>query len=253
MGEDVVVVDNSTGRDSISALPETYLEALSAIQEQAFIEAGLEDPDYYSEAFTLKHRLSFFKTGLFAGLEDCILTLIGMVLYVLGKIQAVPVFGYSRGTFDFALAFVIVTFPYIATLILTIRTFTHISGTISKKMAFWLVCGFTEGSVLTTALLFAFCYAVATEWKNQIYLHLLHLEKSISFLKGISFLKETSFLKGAELFLQKVESFFWYDLTTALVRGSWDELKLSAFVSAILFFVFFVRSLWLKKKQHLLP
>jgi|GEM_PF-2326540 len=233
MGEDVVVIDNSTGRDSISALPETYLEALSAIQEQAFIEAGLEDPDYYSEAFTLKHRLSFFKTGLFAGLGDCILTLIGIVLYVLGKMQAVPVFGYSRGTFDFALAFAIVTFPYIATLVLTIRTFAHISGTISKKMAFWLVCGFAEGSVLTTALLFALCYAVATEWKNQIYLYLLNLADAVPFLKG-------------------VESFFWYNLTPALVRGSWDELKLSASVSAVLFLAFFARSLWLKKKKHFL-
>jgi len=233
MAEDVVVIENNLPKDSISALPETYLEALSAIQEQAFIEAGLEDPDYYSEAFTLKHRLSFFRVGLFAGLGDCILTLIGMVLYVLGKMGAVPVFGYDRGIFDLALAFIIATFPYSATLLLTIRTFAHISGTISKKMAFWLAVGFAEGSVLSTALLFELCYAVATEWKNQVYLYLLSLGEAVSFFKG-------------------VESFFWYNLTPALVSGSWDELKLSASVSAVLFLAFFARSLWLKKKKHFL-
>ena len=58
MAEDVVVLQEHK-KDSISSLPRTYLEALSAIQEQSFVEAGLDDPEEYSQAFTFKHRLAF--------------------------------------------------------------------------------------------------------------------------------------------------------------------------------------------------
>ena len=234
MAEDVVVIDSGAGsRDTVSALPETYLEALSAIQEQAFIEAGLDDPDYYAEAFTLKHRLSFFKVGVFTGLGDCLLTLIGMVLYVMGRMGAVPVFGYQTSFFDLFLAFTIVTFPYSATLLLTIRTFAHITGTISRKMGFYLALGFAEGSVLSTALIFALCWAVSGEWKNYIYLYLERLGCTIWFMKG-------------------VERFFWYDLSPALTRGSWDELKLAFIVSLLLFAAYLARCFWLRRERKIL-
>ena len=232
MGEDVVVIDSTPSRDTISALPETYLEALSAIQEQSFIEAGLDDPDHYAEAFTLKHRLSFFKVGVFTGLGDCILTLLGMVLYVLGKMEIVPVFGYSRTFFDFALAFAIVTFPYTATLFLTIRTFAHMSGTISRKMGFYLVLGFAEGSVLSTALIFSLCYAVSGEWSRKIFLYLKELGSHVWFLSGL-------------------DDFFW-KIRPALVRGSWDELKLSALVSGLLFMSYLARKFWIRKEKNIL-
>ena len=229
MSEDVVVIEGQSG-DGISALPRAYLEALSAIQEQAFIEVGLDDPDYYAEAFTLKHRLTFFKVGLFAGLGDCILTLIGMVLYVLGRMKALPVFGYERSGIDYALSFIIVTFPYTATLLITIRTFAHISGTISRKMAFYLSLGFAEGSVMTTALIFALCYAVATDWRELVYMYLYECERVFPLLYGTS-------------------EFFWRNVRPALIRGSWDELKMSALVSALIMLSYVARVFWLKKEK----
>ena len=232
MSEDVVVIEGQASRDGISALPETYLEALSAIQEQAFIEAGLDDPDYYAEAFTLKHRLSFFKVGLFAGLGDCVLTLIGMVLYVLGTMKALPVFGYRRNSFDYMLSFLIVTFPYSATLFLTIRTFAHISGTISRKMAFYLSLGFMEGSVMTTALIFALCYSIATDWGNTVYMYLYECEKTLPFVCGIS-------------------GFFWRNIRPALIKGSWDELKISTLVSALIMLSYVARLFWLRKEEKM--
>jgi len=232
MSEDVVVIEGQASRDSISALPETYLEALSAIQEQAFIEAGLDDPDYYAEAFTLKHRLSFFKVGLFAGLGDCVLTLIGMVLYVLGRMKAVPVFGYERSTCDYLLSFVIVTFPYSATLFLTIRTFAHISGTISRKMAFYLSLGFTEGAVMTTALIFALCYAIATDWKQLVYTYLWECEKVSPLLTGMS-------------------AYFWTYLRPALISGAWDDLKMGLLVSCLMLLSYVARVFWLRKEEKM--
>ena len=233
MQEDVIVIGGGPQRDTVSALPETYLEALSAIQEQAFIEAGLDDPEYYSEAFTLKHRLSFFKVGLFTGLSDCLLTLFGMVLFTLGRMKACPVFGYRYTQFDYVLSFLIVTFPYLATLLLTVRTFSHMSGTISRKMGFYLVLGFSEGSVFSTALVFALCWAAAGEYKLRTYLFLKKLSESIWFIKGI-------------------EEYFWRALAPAMIKASWDELKMAACVSAILFTAYIARKIWLTRERNIL-
>jgi len=231
MPEDLIVIDGTSQRDTISALPENYLEALSAIQEQSFVEAGLDDPDLYGEAFTLKHRLSFFKTGLFAGLGDCLLTIVGMILYVLGKMGAVPIFGYERRTADLVLAFAIVTFPYAASLILAIRTLAHVSGTISKKMMFWLIVGFTEGSLSGSALSFAACYGAASEWNTQIYLYLLKLEDIFPLFRGTA-------------------DFFWYHMRAAMVSAAWDELKLSLLISSILFFAFLAKASLLHREKN---
>ena len=104
--------------DGISALLNACFEALSAIQKQTFMELRLDDPDYYySEAFTLKHRLilflTFLKVGLFEELGTCLLTLIGVVLHVLGTMNAVPVFGYEITAFSHVLFFIIVTLEFL--------------------------------------------------------------------------------------------------------------------------------------------
>jgi len=230
--EDVVVVSSPGDGDGISSLPGTYLEALSAIQEQSFVEAGLEDPDHYAEAFTLKHRVSFFKTGLFAGIGDSLLTVFGMVLYTLGKMQAIEVFGNKpAGTVDLVLAFLVAAFPYIATVLLTVKVFSKISGTISKSMALFLVLGFSVGAILCTALAFIVGYGTSTEYAASIYRNAAAWETVFPFLGGLA-------------------DFFWYGVRHALVKGTWDELGAAVLVSLCLLLAYMARSYWLGREKR---
>ncbi len=232
--EDIVVVERGVeGPDSISSLPRTFMEALSAIQEQSFVEAGLADPDHYSQSFTNKHRVTFFKVGFFTAVEDSILTVIGMFLFVLSERGIIPLFGtFSPSSPERAIAWIVATFPYMVVVFLVVQTYSKISGTISKKMGFYLALGFSVGVMFITGLFFMAGYGAATEFADSIYMFFLKWESLLSFLYGLA-------------------DFFWYQIRSVLVQAVWTELKAAAGIIVILALIYYSRVFWLWREKRI--
>jgi len=237
MSEDMVVIQKGSsleheGRDTISSLPHTFLEALSAIQEQNFVEAELEDPSFYGQLFTFKHKLTFLKVGLLTGIADSLLTVLGMIFYCLGIKGILPIFSVyqSNSLFNKILAYIITILPYIITIYLVFSVFKRISGTISKKMALFLSLGFVEGSILTTLLMFIVGYGLSTDFASFIYQTLDAWQTIYPILNGIA-------------------DFFWNHFRYAIVDATWKELWTVIVISIAIFSCLWSRNFWLKRNQ----
>ena len=228
MAEDVVVLQEHK-KDSISSLPRTYLEALSAIQEQSFVEAGLDDPEEYSQAFTFKHRLAFFRVGFHTAFDDALLAIVGMILYVIAKKGGLPIFSYWHLTkFNLFYAFTVATLPYMATFLLTLDSLLKVTGTISRNMVFHLILGFTQGAILTTMLTFVLGYGLSQKFAMKIYSSLMLIEQTFH--------------------LDGMANYFWQYVRPAITLGTWNELKAAMGISAAMFLVYFFKVF--KKRQH---
>ncbi len=235
MSEDVVVIPSQEeGHGRPSNLPKSFIEALSAIQEMAFIEGTRDDPESYSQAFTLINRLHFFWAGFSGAVFDVLLTYFGVFFYGLASAGIISMFGREvPGTIDHVFGFLLATVPFLATFFLIVRIYAGISGTISKMMAFWLALGFLFGCSICSVLLFLGGSAVAYDYAEQIYLS----------LSG----------SGGGFFYRMAE-IFWDAGREVLAKTSWREFVIAHFCGAFVLMVYFGKAfeLWRRRKNAVL-
>ncbi len=226
MGEDVVVVQKSEGEyGRPTNLPKSFIEALSAIQEQSFIDSTRDDPEDYAKSFTLQNRLHFFWAGFSGGAFDVTLTAVGMFLFSLAMTGILPMFGrWNPGAIDLVFAFLLATFPYLATFILAVRIFSQISGTISRIMALWLSIGFFVGCSLLSLLYFIVGHAAAYDFADSVYLFLARISAALADL-------------------------YWDSVRDVLVKASWREAVLAHFCGLFVCLIYLGKILELKARR----
>jgi len=227
VGEDVVLYREPReehGRPT--NLPKSFIEALSAIQEQSFIDSTRDDPEDYAKSFTLMNRLHFFWAGFSGGAFDVTLTAVGMFLFSLALAGILPVFGHRNpGAFDLVCAFVLAAFPFLGTFILTIRIFSQIAGTISKIMALWLSVGFFAGCSLLSLLYFIIGHAAAYDFADSVYLFLAEISPSLA-------------------------DVFWDSVREVLVKASWREAVLAHFCGLFVCLIYTGKILELRARKR---
>ena len=208
---------SSSQGDKISALPNTYINALSAIQEQSFIDSETEDYGLYSKLFTNNHKIAFFKTGFITAMLESFLLVIGYVLYQLTHYKILTPFGHEHlNLIDKFTLLLIQFFPYLLTLFLTAQTFSYLTGEIPRKMAKFLLSGFFCGSLFTILFLIILNYWSGIEYAEGVYKFLI-------------------------IFSQKVADFFWYYLRVVFEKGIWDETIMILSVNFLLFLIYFIQ------------
>ena len=227
MGEDVVVYSKpSEEHGRPTNLPKSFIEALSAIQEQSFIDSTRDDPEDYAKSFTLMNRLHFFWAGFSGGAFDVALTAVGVFLFSLSLAGVLPMFGrWDPGMIDLAFAFLLATFPYLATFVLAVRIFSQISGTISKIMALWLSVGFFVGCSVLSILYFLAGHAAAYDFADSIYLFFNKFSPTLA-------------------------DIFWDEVRKVLVKASWRETVLAHFCGFFVCMVYLGKLLELKARKR---
>ncbi len=228
MSQDVVIIKDNHKEEynQLTTSPKSLIEALSAIQEQSFIDSTRDDPESYSKSFALINRLHFFWAGFSGGIFDVFLTIIGVFLFSLSLHGAIPLFGrYEHQTIDIIFGLLMAVFPYLATFCLFIVIYNQISGTISRIMALWLSLGFWSGTVVSSTLYFLFGHYISYDFSDKIY----------------SLLLSYKFYDFA--------SFFWDVLKPVFIKSSWREFVIANAGGFFVFLVFIAKDLELRFKK----
>ena len=215
--------------NSISSLPNSYISALSAVQEQSFIEAGFDNPDYYEQLFTYKHKATFVKVGFLVGIHDSFFILLGIILINLAKIGAIHPFKHEIiSSFDMATMYFVNIAPFLITFFLTFKTFKKITGIISRKMAFYLISGFSLGVLTLSIVFFILGYWIGLAKCQEVYIFLSDCSKYLPFL-------------------QNMADFYWDYIKPTILSGTWIQLSEVFSISIALYIVYYAKILHLKK------